>query len=237
MLGGIPSLSRAGGLHFRVRTDGRAGVRGLRPKARFLWPQLVHRPRSPNNRWKGEGGSSATATNSPRSPKSRPSRACSVSAATRRQVRLRKGDGARAKGGGGVLVLAARRPFQSRSSEICFLPFLPPSYSPSQPRISLPPFLLSASLFSTAAPGPGHFPGRAHYSARPRGPVYDRLSCYPSLPPPHVAAGPRRRCPLWLGKQLAGSGKHLSLQELGATLRARSLAGITRFTREKDFPQ
>lgn len=82
--------------------------------------------------------------------------------ATRCEVRLRMGDEARANGmGGGVLVLAARRPFQTPSSDsFSLLPLLPFPFPFSV--LALFPPLLPASPFSTAAPGPGHFPGRAH---------------------------------------------------------------------------
>lgn len=221
MPGGIPSW-RAGPARFRVPAGRRAGVGGRRSKGKFLWPQLVHHQRSPNDRCKGACGGSPTATNSPCSPKSRPAPPGGVSVVTRCEVRLRGGDGARARGRGCFGSLRSPSFADAVVGKLQVPTFRSPSYSPSQPRFFLlPPSLLSASLFSTAAPGPGRFPGRAHGSARPRGPVYDPLPGHPSLPPPDVAAGPRRRCPLWPGKQLAGSGKRLPRQELGATLRAR----------------
>lgn len=76
----------------------------------------------------------------------------------------------RGRGGGGVLVLAARRPFRL----VGLVPSSPapaPSLSLSRPQSSLPPF--PVLVFS----GPGHFPGQAHKSAWPRGPVYDPPSC------------------------------------------------------------
>lgn len=122
--------------------------------------------------------------------------------------------------GGGVLVLAARRPFQTWLSESCLIllcltlpfPFLTLIFPPS----------LYVPFFDRLPPrGRAIFRAGRTKARGPGGPVYDPPSCRPLLPPPHVAAGPRRRCPLWPGKQLAGSGKRLPRLEPGATLRAR----------------
>lgn len=51
-LGGIPSPSGVSRPHIWVPEDERAGVRGRRLEPRFLWPQVTHLQRPPDDRWK-----------------------------------------------------------------------------------------------------------------------------------------------------------------------------------------
>lgn len=160
--GGIPSPSGVSCPHIWGPEDEQTRVRGRRLEPRFLWPQVTHLQRPPDDSWNRRTAAKPpprtflrALSSAPPVPAASPWRRAEQCGCARVTERGRRG--------GGVLVLAACRPFPIRSSgSFSFLLSLPFPFSLSQPQSSLPPSLLPFFLFSTAAPGPGHFPGRAH---------------------------------------------------------------------------
>ena len=162
VLGGSPSASEVKRPHFRVRPDGRVGLRCRQPKPRFLCPDVANLQWPSNVSWKRAGGRKQQ----PRTLQP------ALNPALLSGLRLR-GDAKRTAAAQGwrsageregvfwFQPLAVLSRFGRLQASGSCLPFSFPSLS--LPRSSLPPSLLPACLFfSIAARGPGHFLGRAH---------------------------------------------------------------------------